>query len=282
MDVSQMIDEHIEKRADATVAVIPIPAAEAYAFGIVEIDSSGRVLAFEEKPKKGKEIPGRPGWCLASMGNYIFNSKVLVEELVKDAESESQHDFGRNILPGMVESGRQVYAYDFAQNVVPGSSEREKGYWRDVGTIIAYWEAHMDLVEVVPALDLYNQKWPIRTWTRGLAPAKFVFADKDAARVGSATDSLVSEGCIVSGGAINRSVLSPLVRVNSYSQVDESLLLDGVDIGRHCKIRKAIIDKGVRVPPGTEIGYNPEEDQRRFSVSDGIIVIPKGYKFDNK
>lgn len=285
MDVGQMIDAHVEMNADASVAVLPVPVSEASAFGIVEVDSTGRVLAFEEKPEKPREIPGRPGWALASMGNYVFESDVLVEELKSDAEGDTQHDFGRNILPGMVERGRNVYAYDFAQNIVPGALEAEKGYWKDVGTIAAYFEAHMDLVNPKPSLDLYNQRWPIRTSSRSLPPAKFVFADsndQNGQRVGSATDSLVSEGCIISGGRINRCVLSPMVRVNSYTQVDESLLLDGVVIGRHCKIKKAIIDKGVHVPPHTEIGYDPEADARRFTVTDGIVIIPKGYSFDDK
>ena len=285
MDVGQMIDAHIEMNADASVAVLPVPVAEASAFGIVEVDSTGRVLAFEEKPEKPREIPGRPGWALASMGNYLFESNVLVEELKSDAEGDTQHDFGRNILPGMVERGRNVFAYDFAQNIVPGGTDDERGYWKDVGTIAAYFEAHMDLVNPKPSLDLYNQRWPIRTSSRSLPPAKFVFADpgdQNGHRVGSATDSLVSEGCIISGGRINRCVLSPMVRVNSYTQVDESLLLDGVVIGRHCKIRKAIIDKGVHIPPHTEIGYDPEADARRFTVTDGIVIIPKGYSFDEK
>ncbi len=286
MDVGQMIDAHLEMNADASVAVLPVPVAEAGAFGIVEVDATGRVLAFEEKPEKPREIPGRPGWALASMGNYVFESNVLVEELKSDAEGDTQHDFGRNILPGMVERGRNVFAYDFAQNVVPGGTEDERGYWKDVGTIAAYFEAHMDLVNVKPSLDLYNQRWPIRTSSRSLPPAKFVFADaadpSAPSRVGSATDSLVSEGCIISGGRIHRCVLSPMVRVNSFSSVEESLLLDGVDIGRHCKIKKAIIDKGVHVPAHTEIGYDPEADARRFTVTDGIVIIPKGFSFDDK
>ena len=286
MDVSQMIDAHVDMGAHATVAVIPVPVAEASAFGILEVDESGKVLSFDEKPTVAREIPGRPGWALASMGNYIFDSKILVDEVTHDAEGESQHDFGGNILPGMVARGRKVYAYDFSQNVVPGAGPEHQGYWRDVGTIGAYWAAHMDLVQVVPSLDLYNTRWPIRTWTRSLPPAKFVFSNPDDgqghARVGTATDSLVSEGCIVSGGRVDRTVMSPSVRVNSFSHVEESILLDGVDVGRHARIRRAIIDKGVHVPPHTEIGYDLEADSKRFTVSDGIVVIPKGYAFDVK
>ena len=283
MDVRQMVDAHIQTEADATVAVIPVPVEEARAFGILEIDDRGRVVAFDEKPMHAKEMPGRPGWALASMGNYVFTQKLLLEELQRDASGDSAHDFGRNILPEMVARGRDVFAYDFSQNEVPGSHPNERGYWRDVGTISAYWKANMDLVKVVPDFDLYNSRWPLRTWTRPLPPAKFVFADpgdgSGHARMGIATDSLVSEGCIVSGGRIDRTVLSPQVRVNSFAYVEESIILDNVDIGRHCRIRRAIIDKGVHVPPNTEIGYDPEADARRFTVSDGIVVVPKGYQF---
>ncbi|MCA1662971.1 MAG: glucose-1-phosphate adenylyltransferase [Myxococcales bacterium] len=283
MDVRQMIDAHIVTDADATVAVIPVPVEEARSFGILEIDDRGKVVAFDEKPMHPKEMPGRPGWALASMGNYVFTQKLLLEELQRDASGDSAHDFGRNILPEMVARGRDVFAYDFSQNEVPGSHPNERGYWRDVGTISAYWKANMDLTKVVPDFDLYNPRWPLRTWTRPLPPAKFVFADpgdgSGHARMGIATDSLVSEGCIVSGGRIDRTVLSPQVRVNSFAYVEESIIMDSVDIGRHCRIRRAIIDKGVHVPPNTEIGYDPEADARRFTVSDGIVVVPKGYQF---
>jgi glucose-1-phosphate adenylyltransferase len=283
MDVRQMIDAHIATEADATVAVIPVPVEEAHAFGILEIDDRGKVIAFDEKPAHPKDMPGRPGWALASMGNYVFGKDLLLEELQRDASGDSAHDFGRNILPDMVARGRDVFAYDFSQNEIPGSHPNERGYWRDVGTISAYWKANMDLTKVVPDFDLYNPRWPLRTWTRPLPPAKFVFADpgdgSGHARMGIATDSLVSEGCIVSGGRIDRTIMSPQVRVNSFAYVEESILLDSVDIGRHCRIRRAIIDKGVHVPPNTEIGYDPEADARRFTVSDGIVVVPKGYQF---
>jgi glucose-1-phosphate adenylyltransferase len=283
MDVRQMIDAHIQTDADATVAVIPVPVEEARAFGILEIDDRGKVVAFDEKPMHAKEMPGRPGWALASMGNYVFTKKLLLEELQRDASGDSAHDFGRNILPEMVARGRDVFAYDFSTNEVPGSHPNERGYWRDVGTISAYWKANMDLVKVVPDFDLYNPRWPLRTWTRPLPPAKFVFADpgdgSGHARMGIATDSLVSEGSIISGGRIDRTIVSPQVRINSFAYVEESIIMDGVDIGRHCRIRRAIIDKGVRVPANTEIGYDPEADARRFTVSDGIVVVPKGYQF---
>jgi glucose-1-phosphate adenylyltransferase len=283
MDMRQMIEAHIATDADATVAVIPVPIEEARSFGILEIDDRGKVVSFDEKPMHPKDMPGRPGWALASMGNYVFSKGLLLEELQRDASGDSAHDFGRNILPDMVARGRDVFAYDFSTNEIPGSHPNERGYWRDVGTISAYWKANMDLTKVVPDFDLYNPRWPIRTWTRPLPPAKFVFADpgdgSGHARMGIATDSLVSEGCIVSGGRIDRTIMSPQVRVNSFAYVEESILLDGVDVGRYCRIRRAIIDKGVHVPPNTEIGYDPEADARRFTVSDGIVVVPKGYQF---
>jgi glucose-1-phosphate adenylyltransferase len=285
MDVRQMVDAHIASQADATVAVIPVPVDEARSFGILEIDDRMKVVNFEEKPTHPREMPGRPGWALASMGNYVFSTAQLIEELARDATSTggTAHDFGRNILPEMVARGRDVYAYDFSTNEIPGSHPNERGYWRDVGTIDAYWKANLDLVKVVPDFDLYNSRWPLRTWTRPLPPAKFVFADpgdgSGHARMGIATDSLVSEGSIVSGGRIDRTIMSPQVRVNSFAYVEESILLDNVDIGRHCRIRRAIIDKGVKVPPNTEIGYDPEADARRFTVSDGIVIVPKGYQF---
>ncbi|MDB4967427.1 MAG: glucose-phosphate adenylyltransferase [Myxococcales bacterium] len=276
MDVNQMVDWHLDREAEVTVAAIPVPVAEAHAFGVLAVSEEGEILSFDEKPKQPREIPGRPGWALASMGNYLFNTGPLCEELARDQEGdESNHDFGRNILPAMVASRRRAFAYDFSRNEIPGMLERERGYWRDVGTVEAYWQANMDLIAVDPVLDLYNPRWPIRTYTPPLPPAKFVFADQE--RMGIATDSLVSEGCIISGGRIDRSVLSPGVRINSFAHVEESILMDGVDVGRHARVRRAIVDKGVHIPPGMEIGFDPEEDRRHgFTVSDeGIIVVEK-------
>ncbi len=280
MDVQQMLDFHLEREAELTISALPVPVAAASAFGVIGVNADWQMVSFVEKPAVPPEIPGRPGWALASMGNYIFRTATLIEELKHDAEGEeSAHDFGRNILPSMV-GHKRVFVYDFTQNVVPGMHERERGYWRDVGTIDSYWQANLDLIQVVPVFDLYNPRWPVRTWTRPLPPAKFVFADEQQARVGIATDSLVSEGCVISGGRIDRSVLGPQVRVNSYSHVEESILLEGVDVGRHARIRRAIIDKGVRIPQGETIGFDPAEDERRFSVKEGIVVVPKGYRFD--
>jgi glucose-1-phosphate adenylyltransferase len=281
MDIQQMIVEHAESGAAMTVAAIPVPAAEARAFGVIGVDAQHNMTAFLEKPEIPPEMPDRPGWVLASMGNYIWRTKDLIAELLRDARAEegSQHDFGRNILPALL--GRlPVHVYDFARNTIPGQEERERGYWRDVGTIGAYYEANMDLVSVVPIFDLYNQKWPIRTWARPNPPAKFVFSDAESKRMGIATDSLVCEGCIISGGRIDRTVLSPNVRVNSFAHVEQSILLEGVNVGRHAKVRRAIIDKDVQIPEGVSIGHDHEEDRRRgLTVSDDLVVVPKGYQF---
>jgi len=213
------------------------------------------------------------------MGNYIFNTPSLLEALERDAAIESSaHDFGRDIIPTMVVKGSRVYVYDFQKNRVPGEDEGS-AYWRDIGTIHAYWAAQMDLVAIQPAFNLYNRRWPIRTGINHDPPAKFVFRDEANARVGIATESLVSMGCIISGGRIHRSVLSNRCRVNSFSEIEESVLFENVVIGRHVKIRRAIVDKDVEIPSGTEIGYNLEEDKKRWFVSDdGITVIPKRAK----
>jgi glucose-1-phosphate adenylyltransferase len=283
MDVRQMLDFHLETRAEATVAAIPVPVAEASSFGVITVDDSWKVVRFDEKPARPAEIPGRPGWALASMGNYIFSTETLVEELRRDnGESGSQHDFGRNILPTMVDRRRAVYAYDFKQNEIPGQPERERGYWRDVGTIASYWQANMDLLAVSPFFDLYNPRWPIRTWALPLPPAKFVFADEEHARMGIATDSLVCEGCIVSGGRIDRTILGPSARVNSFAHVEESILFDGVEVGRHARLRRVIVDKNVEIPARTEIGYDLEADARRFTVVDGVVVIPKDSRIPSR
>lgn len=283
MDIRQMLDFHIESGAAMTVAAIPVRSSEAAgAFGVVGVDEHQRMTSFEEKPAKPAEIPGRPGWSLASMGNYIWDTEALIAELKRDAaaEDESAHDFGKNILPSLL--GRvPVAVYDFSKNEIPGRDERERGYWRDVGTIGAYFAANMDLVQVLPIFDLYNARWPTRTWARPSPPAKFVFADVAAARMGIATDSLVSEGCVVSGGRIDRSVLSPNARINSFSHVEESILFEGVNIGRRARVRRAIIDKNVVVPEGFEIGIDHEADRRNGLVvfpEDDLVVVPKGHR----
>jgi glucose-1-phosphate adenylyltransferase len=274
MDVRQMFQFHCDTGAEATVAVIPVPAAEVNQFGIVEVDATQRVTGFLEKPPA---TPGASGTRLASMGLYFFTADPLVRALLDDAERPgSTHDFGRDILPRFAESGR-LYAYDFSTNVVPGGTEADRGYWRDVGTIDAYWQASADLVSVSPSFNLYNPAWPIYSAFFPSPPAKFVFADKESNRVGIATDSMVSEGCIISGGRVDRSILGLRGRVNSFSDVAESILFDDVHVGRHARIRRAIVDKGVRIPAGMEIGYDLEADRRRFTVSEGgVVVVPKG------
>jgi len=276
MDISQMVDYHQAKKANLTIAAIPVPVDQASEFGVIEVDADYRVVAWQEKPKQPKEMPDRPGWALASMGNYIFDKDVLVDVISRDANKEdSRHDFGHDIILGMLKS-HEVFVYDFSQNQIPGIQPNERGYWRDVGTLDAYWEASMDLVSISPQLNLYNPDWPIQTFSYQAPPAKFVFSDHE--RRGVATDSLVSDGCIISGGQLSRCILSPYVRINSFSQIEDSILMHGVNVGRYARIRKAIIDKGVDIPPHTRIGYNADEDRARgFTVSPGgVTAVPKG------
>ncbi len=280
MDVSQMLDYHKEKDADLSISAIPIPISEAHEFGIIEVDDDWKLINFVEKPKeKPKSIPGNPDMCLASMGNYIFSKDILLDALNRDEEiKESSHDFGKNVIPMLLKEGKRVYVYNFNDNSFPGMTDRERGYWMDVGSIDAYWQANMDLLDYDPELNLYSQDWPLRTFNYNYPPAKFIWEEGE--RVGMATNSMVSEGCIVSGAGLSRCVLSPKVKVNSYSQISESILMENVEIGRHSKIKKAIIDKNVIVPPNTRIGFNKEEDERRgFHVSpNGVTVVPKGAK----
>jgi len=283
MDVNQMLQEHLDTDADLTIATIPVPAAEAHQFGVVEVDSDYRVTGFVEKPKEGaRTMPDRPDMILASMGNYIFKASVMIDVLQRNALRNAGVDFGKEIIPEMYPK-MKVYAYDFAKNSIPGEDAYNKGYWRDVGTIDSYMAAALDLIAVVPLFNLYNSAWPIVSAPNHLPPAKFVFADSKSQRIGIATDSLVSDGVIISGGTINRCVLHPRVRINSYADVDESILMDGVEVGRHSKIRRAIIDKGVKLPPGTTIGYDLELDRQRFTVTDsGIVVVPKGATIEER
>lgn len=284
MDVSQMFNFHLQKDADMTIAAIPVPLKDASQFGVIEVDEDWRMIGFEEKPKKPKGIPGRPDLALASMGNYIFKRDILAQAVSEDAEKkESAHDFGKNVIPALYPH-KKVYIYDYLSNKIrlPDSDQYEKPYWRDVGTIWSYWESHMELVSVSPAVNLYNRNWPIFGFPDVNMPsAKFVFADQANQRVGLATDSMVSVGCIISGGRIDRTILSPGVRVNSYALVENSIILNNTNIGRYCRIRNAIIDKNVTIPNDTEIGYDPAQDKARgFTVTDeGLVVVPKGYKF---
>ncbi|MGZ6141779.1 MAG: glucose-1-phosphate adenylyltransferase [Myxococcales bacterium] len=279
MNVQQMLDFHIAQKADCTVAAIPVPIEEASQFGIVTADESGRMTDFQEKPKNPKPMLHDPRKALVSMGNYLFTTEALVREIVRDAGNESAHDFGKSIISEMHKRAK-VAVYDFATNHVPGQGPAEIGYWRDVGDLDTYYDCNMDLVAVDPKLSLYNQQWPIYTAPAfTAAPAKFVFANVEENRIGSATDSIVSEGCIISGGRINRCILSPNVRINSYADITDSILFEGVKVGRHARIKNAIIDKNVDIPPGLQIGYDAEEDRKRFFVSPkGIVVVPKGMR----
>ncbi|MBE7704633.1 MAG: glucose-1-phosphate adenylyltransferase [Cyanobacteria bacterium SIG29] len=280
MDVSQMMRFHKKKEATLTISAIPIPISEASEFGIIEVDDEWRLTGFVEKPQTTpKCIPGHPDMCLASMGNYIFEAEELINEVVEDAKNEnSSHDFGKNIIPKMLADGKPVYVYDYSQNEFTGMTPEERGHWRDVGSIDSYWQANMDLLDYKPVLNLYSTEWPLRTYNNNLPPAKFIWEEGD--RVGMATNSMVSEGCIISGGSISRCVLSPQVRINSFSNVTDSILMENVNVGRYCEIRKAIIDKNVDIPPYTKIGVDLEEDKRRgFLVSSGgVTVVPKGAK----
>ena len=277
MDVWQMLKFHKTQNSDLTISAIPIPIEEASEFGIMEVDENWKLTGFVEKPKTApKSIPGNPNMCLASMGNYIFNKDVLVDALERDSKIEnSSHDFGKNVIPMLLNEGKNVYVYNFRDNHFAGMTKREEGYWRDVGSIDAYWQANMDLLEYDPELNLYSKDWPLRTFSYNYPPVKFIWQEGD--RVGMATNSMVSEGCIVSGGTISRCILSPEVKINSFSQVTDSILMENVNVGRYSVIRKAIIDKNVIIPPYTYIGVSREDDIKRgFYVSEGgVTVVPK-------
>jgi glucose-1-phosphate adenylyltransferase len=266
-----MIDFHLGKNADLSVATIGMDRQLSREFGVIEVDKDWRIIGFQEKPEEPKTIPGDPEEILASMGVYVFNTEILVRRLIEDARSDSTHDFGKDIIPSMIGRDR-IFAFDFKQGDQGGT-----GYWRDVGTIDAYFEANMDLISVSPQLNLYDPQWPIFTYQSPYPPAKTVLEEEG--RMGTAINSIISNGCIISGGSVKRSVLSPKVMVHSYAEVEDSILLEGVDIGRHAKIRKAIIDKDVQIPPGMEIGYHLDEDAKRFTVTGpGIVVVPKGIR----
>jgi glucose-1-phosphate adenylyltransferase len=280
MNVAHMLEQHEAARADITIAAYPTPLADAHRFGVMQIDERGRITDFQEKVKNPPAMPHKPTHALASMGNYIFKRKVLEELLEIDAKTEgSQHDFGKDVLPRALRDGYHIQSYDFHSNPIPGQ-ERANTYWRDVGTLEAYHEASMDLVSANPEFDVFNPEWPLRTAVEFSPPAKFVHEAGE--RVGRALDSMVAGGSIISGGTVRQSILSRRVRVNSYSLVERSVLFDEVDIGRHAQVKNTIIDKGVRVPPHTRIGYDREEDKARgFTVTDsGIVVVPKNYSFD--
>jgi glucose-1-phosphate adenylyltransferase len=280
MDFSQMVDQHIQTGAGATVAAIRQPIEMADQFGVIEVDDDDPTLisAFREKPSDPKGLPGAPHEILASMGNYVFSADVLIDAVTKDHDLEgSKHDMGGDIIPALVKENA-AYAYDFKKNVIPGGTERDMGYWRDVGTLDSYYDAHMDLISIHPIFNLYNYDWPIYTDYGPYPPAKFVHGHHG--RFGEALNSAVSPGTVISGARVTGSIVGANVRVHSYSEVDESVILDNVVIGRNCKIRKAIIDKNVIVPEGCEIGIDHDRDRARgFEVTDGgVVVIGKGQK----
>jgi glucose-1-phosphate adenylyltransferase len=270
MDYSKMLEEHVAKDARLTVACMDVPVHTARSLGVVGVDAKGRIQSFLEKPADPPTIPGRPERSLGSMGVYAFDAKFLREELIRDAaDPRSSHDFGKDLIPRLVEEGAPAYAHFFAAssvNMVEGVP-----YWRDVGTVDAYWEANIDLTRVVPELNLYDEDWPIWTWQEQQPPAKFVF-DVEGRR-GEAVDSLVSGGCIVSGSAVRRSLLFTGVRVHSYATIEDSVILPGVDVARHCVIRRAVIDSYCRLPEGFTVGMNPEEDRRRFHITEGRVAL---------
>jgi glucose-1-phosphate adenylyltransferase len=277
MDPRQMIQQHIEHGAGVTVAAIPVTREEATAFGVIQAGADGRTIeAFLEKPSDPPGMPGEPELAYASMGIYIFSTDVLVDALRKDAvDDTSRHDMGGDIVPMLVDHGA-AQVYDFLENEVPGAEDRDAGYWRDVGTLDAYFEAHMDLCAVHPVFNLYNARWPILTHVPSQPPAKFVHDSGD--RIGRAINSVVSNGVIVSGGLVRNSVLSPGVRVNSWSRVERAVILDNTRIGRHAIVENAILDKNVSVPDGAVVGVDKEHDRARgFVVSEGgITVVGKG------
>jgi glucose-1-phosphate adenylyltransferase len=275
-----MIRSHLERGAELTIGCIPVPLRDGPHFGIMHVDDEDGVVDFLEKPAQPPPMPGHPGLCLASMGIYVFTAGPMYEWLCQDAtRADSNHDFGKDIIPRLI-AATDVFAYRFRDK-----NKKADSYWRDVGTLDAYYQANMDLIGVDPVLNLYDREWPIHTFQPQHPPPKFVFSDAGPAgsvRRGEALDSMVCQGCIVSGGHVRHSILSPNVRVNSYATVEDSILFEGVDVGRHSRIRRAIVDKDVKIPPHTTIGHNADHDrQRGFQVTEqGVVVIPKGESFD--
>ena len=270
MDYSKMVDFHKENDAELTIAALKVKVDEARSFGVMQIDTDNRIVGFDEKPDKPKTIPGDPNHCLASMGIYVFNAHFLFDQLCQDATlSDSAHDFGRNIIPSIIQDHRLV-AFPFQDE-----NSKQVAYWRDVGTLDAYYEANIELTGVEPLLNLYDYRWPVRTSQLNLSPPKFVF-NEDSGRRGAAYDSIVSPGTILSGGTVTGSVIGPKVRVEEMAEVTDSILFRGVQVGRGAVLRKVIVDKNVQIPDGAEVGVDLDRDRRRgFTVTEGgVVVVP--------
>ncbi len=276
MNIREMIEFHHHKKSKVTVAAIPVAREYAKEFGVIEIDENNRIIGFHEKTADAPTMPGRPDMVFASMGNYVFSTDVLMRELLADGENESSsHDFGRDILPSLI--GRtEMFAYDFQSNQIPGDPPGQPSYWRDVGTLDAYFEASMDLRSVAPELNLYNRQWPLRTAGYYDAPAKFIFDEEG--RRGEALDSIVAGGAILSGGIVRNSIIGRGVKVHTGACVDDSVIFDNCDIGRHAKVRRAILDKNVRVPENATIGYDLERDGQFHHVTESGIVVVEGHR----
>ena len=278
MNYQLMLQQHVEAGAELTIGTIEFDrATAARQFGVIEQDKDGRIFGWQEKPADPRPSPHDPNKCHVSMGIYCFNREALIKTLIEDAEDpDSTHDFGKDVIPKLIGSGRHVYSFNFVDE-----NKKEAQYWRDVGTVEAYFEANLDLVSVTPVFNLYDKDWPLRTYQRQYPPAKFVFA-LEGRRMGIAMDSIVSNGSIISGGRVTNSVLSPDVRVNSYTEIDSSILFSHVDIGRYSRIRRVIIDRHIHIPERTEIGYNLEEDRKKYHVTDTgiVVVVPEGRRFE--
>jgi glucose-1-phosphate adenylyltransferase len=276
MNIREMVEYHMQKRAQVTISAIPVEREYSSEFGVIETNEEGQIAGFHEKNPEAPTMPGDPNRVYASMGNYIFSTRALIEQLYADAEREdSSHDFGRDILPRMI-GQYDMYAYDFQTNRIPGDPPGAPVYWRDVGTLDAYFDASMDLRAVSPVLNLYNRQWPLRTAGYSDAPAKFIF-DAEGRR-GTALDSIVSGGTILSGGMVRGSVIGRGVRVHSGAYIEESIIFDNCDIGRRAKVRRAILDKNVKVPEEATIGYDLAEDRKRYYVTDTGIVVVEGHR----
>lgn len=271
MDYSQMIETHLRTGATVTLATVKCDRTTAQRMGVFQIDNENRILDFEEKPEDPKPIPGQPEFSMVNMGVYVFDTAALCKAVSEDAQCESAHDFGKDILPSLIQNGR-VFAYPFVDE-----NRKEIMYWRDIGTLDSYYDASMDLVQIKPLFNLYDSSFPVHCFTEMRPPVKTVFTDDIGKRIGIALDSLLCNGCIISGGRVERSILSPDVRIHSHALVQDSILFERVDVGRHAKIRRAIIDKDVKIPQDFSIGYAPEKDGERFTITpNGIAVISKG------